>query len=125
MSEEGLEINNGKLEDFTIDQFAGAAALIISSIGALLTIIWQSRCLCRVRIGFTDKCYIFDCERAPPKDDEDKSKKDKKKDTAKAEKQKEDEPNQSQSLDQTESSESILPPTASKDTNITATITEP
>ena len=33
----------GTLQDFTIDQAAGSAALVIGSIGALLTIIWQSR----------------------------------------------------------------------------------
>lgn len=124
MSEsEATEINGGELQDFTIDQFAGAAALIISSIGALLTIIWQSRCLCRVRIGLSDKCYIFDCERAPPKEEDDDKKKKDKKDKKKTEGGQEQ--TQSQSLDQTESSEDILPPTASKDSNITATITEP
>ena len=29
----------GKMEDFTIDQFAGSAALILGSIGGLLMII--------------------------------------------------------------------------------------
>tara|TARA_R110000803_G_C11803441_1_gene299733 strand:- start:263 stop:601 length:339 start_codon:yes stop_codon:yes gene_type:complete len=60
------ESSQGKLQNFTIDQFAGSAALIIGSIGALLTIIWQSRCLCRCRIGLSDQCYIFDCSREPP-----------------------------------------------------------
>ena len=58
--------SQGQLQNFTIDQFAGSAALIIGSIGALLTIIWQSRCLCRCRIGCSDQCYIFDCSREPP-----------------------------------------------------------
>ena len=52
---------SGKLQNFTIDQFAGSAALIIGSIGALLTIIWQSRCHCKCNL-----CYIFQCERKPP-----------------------------------------------------------
>mgnify|MGYP003133148727 CR=1 FL=1 len=123
MSEsEGTEINGGKLEDFTIDQFAGAAALIISSIGALLTIIWQSRCLCRVRIGFSDKCYLFDCERAPPKEEEeDKKKKDKK---DKVGGTKDDKQTSSQLLDPPQTDESIIPQ-SSKDSNITATISEP
>ena len=60
------ESSQGQLQNFTIDQFAGSAALIIGSIGALLTIIWQSRCLCRCRIGCSDQCYIFDCSREPP-----------------------------------------------------------
>lgn len=65
-SEGGLEINGGRLQDFTIDQLAGATALVLGSVGGLLMIIWKSRCACRVRLGCSDKCYIFDCERKPP-----------------------------------------------------------
>ena len=54
------------LENFTIDQLAGSTALILGALGGLLTIIWKSRCLCRCRIGLSDKCYIFDCSREPP-----------------------------------------------------------
>ena len=69
MSEsEGLEISGGQLQDFTIDQLAGALALALGAVGTLLLVIWQSRCLCKCRLGFSDKCYIFSCERAPPPD---------------------------------------------------------
>tara|TARA_R100000654_G_scaffold17720_2_gene37071 strand:- start:3492 stop:3824 length:333 start_codon:yes stop_codon:yes gene_type:complete len=68
MSESTGEIQHGQLQDFTIDQFAGAAALILGSIGGLLMIIWKSRCVCRCRLGLSDKCYIFDCSREPPPD---------------------------------------------------------
>lgn len=87
MSESSIiDVNGGQLQDFTIDQFAGATALILGSIGGLLMIIWKSRCACRMRVGCSDKCYIFDCERSPPPDDKDsedeqiipKDKKDKK-----------------------------------------------
>lgn len=81
-----LEMNGGRLQDFTIDQLAGASALVLGSIGGLLMIIWKSRCACRMRLGCSDKCYIFDCERAPPPDDvdsDDEKKKDKKKDNKK------------------------------------------
>ena len=54
------------LENFTIDQLAGSAALMLGAVGGLLTIIWKSRCLCRCRVGLSDKCYIFDCSREPP-----------------------------------------------------------
>ena len=64
----GEIIQQGQLQDFTIDQFAGAAALILGSIGGLLMIIWKSRCVCRCRLGLSDKCYIFDCSREPPPD---------------------------------------------------------
>jgi len=66
-----IEVNGGQLQDFTIDQFAGATALILGSFGGLLMIIWKSRCACRMRVGCSDKCYIFDCERKPPPDDVD------------------------------------------------------
>lgn len=54
------------LEKFTIDQLAGSTALMLGALGGLLTIIWKSRCLCRCRVGLSDKCYIFDCSREPP-----------------------------------------------------------
>ena len=66
MSESSVEVNGGQLQDFTIDQLAGATALVLGSIGGLLMIIWKSRCACRVRLGCSDKCYLFDCERKPP-----------------------------------------------------------
>ena len=66
-----VEVNGGRLQDFTIDQLAGATALVLGSIGGLLMIIWKSRCACRVRVGCSDSCYVFDCERAPPPDDQD------------------------------------------------------
>ena len=80
MSEsEGLEMNGGKLQDFTIDQFAGALALSLGAVGTLLLVIWQSRCACKCRLGCSDSCYLFDCSRDPPPIEvaEDKDKKDK------------------------------------------------
>jgi len=66
MSENGVEINGGRLQDFTIDQLAGALALSLGAVGTLLLVIWQSRCACRCRLGLSDKCYLFDCSREPP-----------------------------------------------------------
>ena len=34
----------GNLDDFSLDQMAGASALIISSIGGLLLIVFKSKC---------------------------------------------------------------------------------
>ena len=56
----------GQLQDFTVDQLAGAVALTLGALGSLLLVIWQSRCLCRCRIGLSDSCYVFDCSREPP-----------------------------------------------------------
>tara|TARA_R100001594_G_scaffold150635_1_gene212948 strand:- start:291 stop:662 length:372 start_codon:yes stop_codon:yes gene_type:complete len=66
-----IEVNGGQLQDFTIDQFAGATALILGSFGGLLMIIWKSRCACKVRLGMTDNCVCFECSRTPPPDDDD------------------------------------------------------
>ena len=57
------------VEPMSIDQLAGSFVLIMGAIGSLLLVIWQSRCLCRCRIGCSDNCYIFDCAREPPKED--------------------------------------------------------
>jgi hypothetical protein len=74
-----------EIEKMSIDQFAGSVVLILGAIGSLLLVIWQSRCACRCRIGCSEKCYIFDCERSPPKDkDEEALKKGKNKDKEKA-----------------------------------------
>jgi hypothetical protein len=53
----------GELQDFTIDQFAGASALLLGSVGGLLMIIWKSRCMCKM-----NGCYLFQCERQPPQE---------------------------------------------------------
>lgn len=76
MSESSIEVNGGQLQDFTIDQLAGALALSLGAVGTLLLVIWQSRCACRCRLGLSDKCYIFDCSREPPPIDDKKKKKD-------------------------------------------------
>lgn len=83
-----IEVNGGRLQDFTIDQLAGATALVLGSVGGLLMIIWKSRCACRMRIGCSDKCYVFDCERKPPPDDSDDDDNTKDKDKDKKKKKK-------------------------------------
>jgi hypothetical protein len=67
MSESGM----GQLQDYTVDQLAGAIALTLGALGSLLLVIWQSRCSLRCRLGLSEQCYIFDCERRPPVDPED------------------------------------------------------
>ena len=66
MSESSIEVNGGQLQDFTIDQFAGALALTLGSVGGLLMIIWKSRCMCKMNC-----CYLFQCERRPPVENND------------------------------------------------------
>ena len=55
------------LEDFTIDQAAGAFALTAGAIGSLLLVIWQSKCHCKINL-----CWIFKCERKPIVDEQKK-----------------------------------------------------
>lgn len=98
-----------EIETMTIDQFAGASALIISSIGALLTIIWQSRCLCKCRVGLSDRCYLFDCERRPPPVDEEAGEGTSKK---KDKKDKVNNKNNNNPPKPTESKETLVPPPA-------------
>ena len=72
MSETG---DSGQLQNFTIDQAAGAFALALGAIGTLLLVIWQSRCLCKCRLGVNERCELFYCERQPPPEDDKKKKK--------------------------------------------------
>ena len=88
--------DNGELiqiEKMSVDQFAGSVVLILGAVGSLLLVIWQSRCACRCRIGCSDKCYLFDCSREPPTQEqldnlkEEAENKNKKKDLKKSEKE--------------------------------------
>ena len=73
----------GQLQDFSVDQVAGAFVLVLGAIASLLLVIWQSKCHCKMNL-----CYIFQCERRPPSEEEmkglqhqiDKREKDKKQD---------------------------------------------
>ena len=60
-----------EIEKMSADQFAGAVVLILGAIGSLLLVVWQSKCHCRCNL-----CYIFQCERRPPSEEEMKSLKD-------------------------------------------------
>ena len=54
----------GKLDDFSLDQMAGATALVISSLGGLLLIVFKSRC------REINCCYgMWSCVRELPKED--------------------------------------------------------
>lgn len=59
----------GNLGDFTIDQVAGALALILGSLGGLLMICFKSRCS-QIRL-----CWgLWSCVRViPPDNDDDES----------------------------------------------------
>jgi len=55
----------GQLQDYSVDQVAGAFVLCLGAIASLLLVVWQSKCHCKCNL-----CYIFQCERRPPSEEE-------------------------------------------------------
>ena len=67
MSENG----EGQLQNYSVDQAAGAVVLVLGAIAGLLQVIWMSKCHCKVNL-----CWLFRCERRPPSEEEMKTLKD-------------------------------------------------
>tara|TARA_R110000822_G_scaffold31173_2_gene90248 strand:+ start:1425 stop:1748 length:324 start_codon:yes stop_codon:yes gene_type:complete len=67
----------GQLQDYSVDQAAGAVVLVLGAVASLLLVVWQSKCHCKVNL-----CYLFQCERRPPNEEELKGLKDKAKELA-------------------------------------------
>lgn len=67
-----IKEEEGQLQDYSVDQLAGAVVLVLGAIAGLLQVIWMSKCHCKVNL-----CYIFRCERRPPTEEEMKTLKDK------------------------------------------------
>ena len=59
------ESEEGQLQDYSVDQLAGAVVLVLGAVAGLLQVIWMSKCHCKVNL-----CYIFRCERRPPTEEE-------------------------------------------------------
>ena len=53
------------LQQFNINELAGATGLILGALGGILAIIFKSRCYCRLNL-----CHLCFCERKPPPDPE-------------------------------------------------------
>jgi hypothetical protein len=98
----------GKLEDYSVDQLAGAIVLVVGSIAGLLQVIWLSKCHCKVNL-----CYIFRCERRPPTEEEMKSIK--KKAGELKEKQDKIMKKEKETLDKDQGTPRLIPKTKSKD----------
>ena len=56
------------MEQFNINELAGATGLILGAVSGILVVIFKSRCFCKFRIGFSDDCSLCMCERKPPPD---------------------------------------------------------
>ncbi len=93
----------GNMDDYSLSDLAGSGAIILASIGGLLTIILSSRCYIKCRLGLTDNCNICMCERKPPPDPEDPD------DPKKKKKDKTQTPPQGQSPDMTRPAPSPAP----------------
>tara|TARA_R110002096_G_scaffold322817_1_gene516904 strand:- start:800 stop:1162 length:363 start_codon:yes stop_codon:yes gene_type:complete len=63
--------SEGQLQDYSVDQLGGFVVMVAGAIGSLLLVVWQSKCHCRINL-----CYIFQCERKVPTEDEMKTIKD-------------------------------------------------
>lgn len=97
-----------QIEKMSADQFAGAVVLILGAVGSLLLVVWQSKCHCKVNL-----CYICQCERRPPNEDEMKTLKDQQKKLNKKENKilkKEEE-----ILEEVQETPRLIPKTKSKD----------
>ena len=94
-----------EIDKMSIDQAAGAFVMIAGAIGSLLLVIWQSKCHCKMNL-----CYIFQCERRPPNEEEMKGLK---KQTEKLKEKKDEKKNES--LTTENSNESIIPKSTSQE----------
>lgn len=57
--------SEGNLQDYSVDQAAGAVVLVLGAVAGLLQVIWMSKCHCKVNL-----CWLFRCERRPPSEEE-------------------------------------------------------
>ena len=59
------ESKTGQLQDYSIDQVGATVVLVLGAVASLLLVVWQSKCHCKINL-----CYIFQCERRPPNEEE-------------------------------------------------------
>ena len=65
-----------RMEEFNINELAGATGLILGAVSGILVVIFKSRCYCKFRIGCSDKFNLCMCERKPPPDVKDSEEED-------------------------------------------------
>ena len=75
-----MSASEGQLQDYSVDQLGGFVVMVAGAIGSLLLVVWQSKCHCKMNL-----CYIFQCERRPPSEEEMKGLKNQLKKTKKKE----------------------------------------
>ena len=59
------ESREGQLQNYSVDQAAGAVVLVLGAVAGLLQVIWMSKCHCKINL-----CWLFRCERRPPSEEE-------------------------------------------------------
>ena len=42
--------DEGQLQDYSVDQAAGAVVLVLGAVAGLLQVIWMSKCHCKVNL---------------------------------------------------------------------------
>ena len=97
----------GRLQNYSVDQVAGAFVLVMGAIGSLLLVVWQSKCHCKMNL-----CYIFQCERRPPSEEEMKSLQDQVQ--AKKDEQEKKDKDKKDDLEKQKSVEKLIPPEPEK-----------
>ena len=63
-----MSSSSAPMEQFNINELAGATGLILGAVSGILVVIFKSRCYCKFRVGISDKYNICMCERKPPPD---------------------------------------------------------
>ena len=106
--------SEGQLQDYSVDQAAGAIVLVLGAIAGLLQVIWMSKCHCKVNL-----CYIFRCERRPPTEEEMKTLK------AKVNQEKDKKELKKQQSKEKKGPEGLKPTTSTTSTTSTAAEPEP
>jgi hypothetical protein len=82
--------STGAMEQFNINELAGATGLILGAVSGILVVIFKSRCFCKFRVGISDKYSLCMCERKPPPDIKEDSDGEDKKEDKKVDDKKED-----------------------------------
>tara|TARA_R110000796_G_scaffold137424_1_gene253532 strand:- start:25 stop:351 length:327 start_codon:yes stop_codon:yes gene_type:complete len=97
----------GQLQNYSVDQLGGFVVMVLGAVASLLLVVWQSKCHCKMNL-----CYIFQCERRPPSEEEMKSLQDQVQ--AKKDEQEKKDKDKKDDLEKQKSVEKLIPPEPEK-----------